>query len=1211
MSWIQDLVDPKFRRWEEFYRNRWQHDAVVRSTHGVNCTGGCSWEVFVKNGIVSWETQALDYPKLEPSLPAYEPRGCQRGIVFSWYIYSPIRVKYPYVRGVLLDLWRAARLRHADPVTAWAAIMNDEEARRSIQHARGKGGFRRASWDESLEIVAASLLHTIRQHGPDRIIGFSPIPAMSMLSYAAGSRFLQLLGGVVLSFYDLYADFPPASPEVWGEKTDVAESADWFNSKYIVVAGSNLSMTRTPDVHFAAEARGHGAKLVVLSPDFSQVSKFADWWVPVHAGMDAALWMAVNHVILTEFYHQRQVDYFTDYQKRFSDGPFLVELEPAPEGGFRAGQFLRAGRMPRYAGIEHGDWKLLVWDQASRQPRMPQGAVGFRWQQQKGHWNLEMKDGHSGDPLDPALSLIADREATLPVAFLEHGSQRHHPRHVPVRYAETAQGRVPVTTVLDLLMAQFGVARGLDPDDAAASYDDAARPYTPAWQEQYTGVGRNTVVQLAREFAVTAEKTRGKCTIIIGSGLNHWYHNNLHYRSGITSLLLCGCVGVNGGGLNHYTGQEKLSPMASWVTLAMALDWVKPPRLQNSPSFHYVHSDQWRYEKGFPEPGPAQGPFAVDHTMDLQVRAVRSGWLPFFPQFSRSPLEVVREARAAGADSAAAVQQHVVDQLRFGKLRFAVQEPDLAANWPRVWLIWRANAIHTSAKGHEFFLRHYLGTHDNAIAEEVAHGAVHDVTVKEVAPTGKMDLVVDLNFRMDTSALYSDVVLPAASWYEQNDLNTTDLHSYIHPLSAAVPPCWESQSDWEIFRRLAAKVSELAPPHFPEPVEDLVATPLMHDTPDELAQTAVRDWSKGECEPLPGQTMPRFHLVERDYVNLVHHFSALGPGLRRDGVEDRGVHMPVADLYDEFARTAPTYEWRGKRYPSLVDPVHAANALLYFAPETHGEIAYRGFRAREAEVGLPLADLAEPGRSVRYDFAALVRQPCRVLTSPCWSGIANHGRAYTGYAQNVERLVPWRTLTGRQSHYLDHAGYRDFGESLPTFKPPISLENSLNLARSSRQPTAPNHGPALTLAYLTPHGKWHIHSTYADDLRMLTLSRGIEPFWLNDQDAASIGVFDNDWIEAYNDNGVVVTRAVVSARLPRGMCLFYHAPERTIGFPRSPTRGHRGGGTNSLTRMRLKPLLMVGGYAQHTYRFNDYGPPATDRDSYVLVHKLAGKPPMD
>jgi len=88
----------------------------------------------------------------------------------------------------------------------------------------------------------------------------------------------------------------------------------------------------------------------------------------------------------------------------------------------------------------------------------------------------------------------------------------------------------------------------------------------------------------------------------------------------------------------------------------------------------------------------------------------------------------------------------------------------------------------------------------------------------------------------------------------------------------------------------------------------------------------------------------------------------------------------------------------------------------------------------------------------------------------------------------------------------------------------------------------------------------------------------------------------------------VVTRTVVSARVPRGICIFYHAPERTISIPKSPLRGRRAGGNNSMTRLRLKPVLMVGGYAQFCYRFNDYGPPASDRDTYVLVRKLEGEP---
>ena len=123
------------REGDVFYRDRWSHDKVVRSTHGVNCTGSCSWNIHVKDGIVTWEMQALDYPALEAGIPPYEPRGCQRGISFSWYLYSPLRVKYPYMRGALLDLWRKARAKHDDPVAAWRSMVEDPEQRSRWQRA--------------------------------------------------------------------------------------------------------------------------------------------------------------------------------------------------------------------------------------------------------------------------------------------------------------------------------------------------------------------------------------------------------------------------------------------------------------------------------------------------------------------------------------------------------------------------------------------------------------------------------------------------------------------------------------------------------------------------------------------------------------------------------------------------------------------------------------------------------------------------------------------------------------------------------------------------------------------------------------------------------------------------------------------------------------------------------------------------------------------
>jgi nitrate reductase / nitrite oxidoreductase, alpha subunit len=1205
-NWAKETTSPAERQWEEFYRNRFQHDKRVRTTHGVNCTGSCSWEVFVKDGIVTWELQATDYPSLEDGLPPYEPRGCQRGISFSWYLYSPIRVKYPYARGTLVDLWREARTQHADPVAAWRSIMDDPAKRTAIQQARGKGGFRRVSWDEALDIISASVVKTVKDHGPDRVIGFSPIPAMSQISYAAGSRFLTLLGGVVMSFYDWYCDLPPASPEIWGEQTDVHESADWYNSRFIAVMGANLNMTRTPDTHFIAEVRHAGAKLTVFSPDFSQVAKYADYWIPVHAGQDAAFWMAVNHVILTEFYQKRQVPYFAAYLQRYTDMPFLVEIGKASSAGALPGRYLRANQVAAYAAEENGDWKLLVWDERTGRPAMPGGTIGFRWAKERpGRWNLELRDPTTGEELTPELSFAADHSEIRQVAFDDFSTGHTLVRGVPVRYVETTAGRVAVTTVFDLIMAQFGVERGLGGEAAAmpGSYADDL-PYTPAWQEKYTGIHRDTLVQFAREWAENAEKTGGKNLVIIGAGANHWYHNNLLYRSAIVALMLTGCVGINGGGLAHYVGQEKLVSHASWGAIAFAGDWGMAPRQQNTPSFHYVHSDQWRYERGFTayDTLPTRdGRKVGGHTIDMQVQAVRRGWLPFFPQFNRSSLDVVKEAAAGGAATDAEIIGHVAGQLAAGKLGFAVEDPDAAENWPRVWFIWRGNAIGTSAKGHEFFLRHYLGTHSNAIAPEIAAGTTSEVNYRAEAPTGKLDLVVDLNFRMDTSALYSDIVLPAATWYEKDDLNTTDLHSYINPMQAAVAPAWESRSDWDIYKAVARKVSELAVTHLPEPVRDVVMLPLQHDTPDELAQPVVADWKRREVEAIPGRTMPKFRVVTRDYVHLYNHMVSLGRKVAENGVSAHGLTIPVADEYERLAARQPARVNGSGPMPSLVEARQVAEAILTLDPASNGELAYRAFEAEEHKTGVPLTELAAGLRDVRTSFADIVSQPRRVLTTPTWSAVINQGRAYSPFTLNVERLIPWRTLTGRQHFYLDHENYLAWGEHLPTYKlrPDHTMLDETQVTQSRMGRVG-----GVMLNLITPHGKWSIHSTYSDNNRMMTLSRGGYPVWLNPKDAEELDVADNDWVEVHNDNGVFVQRAIVSARIPQGTVFIYHATERTVGIPKSPLRGRRAGMNNSLTRARLKPVLMTGGYAQFSYAFNYWGPTGVNRDTFVFVRRI-------
>ena len=425
---------------DDFYRDRWSHDKVVRSTHGVNCTGSCSWKVYVKDGIITWETQQTDYPSVGPDSPEYEPRGCPRGAAFSWYTYSPTRVRYPYVRGVLLQMFREAKSQHdGDPVRAWEHIVENPARAKAYKSARGKGGLVRATWEEATEIIAAAHVHTIKKYGPDRVAGFSPIPAMSMVSHASGARFVNLIGGSMLSFYDWYADLPVASPQVFGDQTDVPESGDWWNAGYLIMWGSNLPVTRTPDAHWMTEARYRGQKVIAVAPDYADNVKFADEWLPARPGTDAALAMAMGHVVLKEFFVDRQTPYFTEYVKKYTDLPYLVRLEEAGDGEFTAGKFLTASDLEDCADDENAAFKTVLIDSRTDEAVVPNGSLGHRFGDAGvGKWNLELGD------VDPALSLLDTAEESVLVRMprfdTPDGAAADLPRGVPVRRVGRSSG---------------------------------------------------------------------------------------------------------------------------------------------------------------------------------------------------------------------------------------------------------------------------------------------------------------------------------------------------------------------------------------------------------------------------------------------------------------------------------------------------------------------------------------------------------------------------------------------------------------------------------------------------------------------------------------------------------------------------------------------------------------------------------------------------
>ncbi len=1224
------VVTAEDRTWEDAYRNRWAHDKIVRSTHGVNCTGSCSWKIYVKGGIVTWETQQTDYPRTRWDMPNHEPRGCSRGASYSWYLYSANRVKYPMIRGRLLKHWREARLT-LEPVEAWAAVVQDDAKRRDYQSVRGLGGMVRSTWDEVNEIIAASNIYTIKQHGADRIIGFSPIPAMSMISYASGSRYMSLIGGVCMSFYDWYCDLPPSSPQVWGEQTDVPESADWFNSNFIIAWGSNVPQTRTPDAHFFTEVRYKGTKTVAITPDYSEVAKLSDIWLHPKQGTDAAVAMAMGHVILKDFYFggngKPRSAYFDDYARRYTDLPMLVMLkEHQLENGSTClvpDRYVRASDFADQLGQDNNpEWKTVALD-AGGQVVVPQGAIGFRWgpdgRADTGQWNLEAKEARNGDAVSLKLSVMegeggvettAGDHAMVGFPYFGGVHHDHFPnneqsdvlvRTVPVQRIAVGSGEALVATVFDLQVAQYGIARGLPGELAAVDFDDNT-PYTPAWQEQITGVPRDQIIAVARQFADNADKTEGRSMVIIGAGMNHWYHSDMNYRSVINMLMMCGCIGKSGGGWAHYVGQEKLRPQTGWTPLAFALDWIRPPRQMNSTSFFYAHTNQWRYEKlGVDEVlSPLADKKLYGGSMiDYNVRAERMGWLPSAPQLQTHPMQVVKDAQAAGMDP----KDYVVKSLKDGSLKLSCEDPDHPDNWPRNMFVWRSNIIGSSGKGHEYFLKHLLGTSNGVQGKDLGkeEAKPEEVVWHNKSPEGKLDLLVTLDFRMSTTCLYSDIVLPTATWYEKNDLNTSDMHPFIHPLSTAVDPVWQSKSDWEIYKGFAKRFSELCEGHLGVEKE-MVLTPMQHDSPGELAQPFdVKDWKRGECELIPGKTAPQMQVIERDYPNVYKRFTAVGPLLKKIGNGGKGIGWNTDIEVTQLGQLNGLVTEPGvtQGMPRILSDIDACEMVLQLAPETNGHVAVKAWAALGKQTGRDHTHLALHREDEKIRFRDIQAQPRKIISSPTWSGIESETVSYNAGYTNVHEYIPWRTLTGRQQFYQDHPWMLAFGEGLASYRPPVNLK-----ATAGVHGIRGNGNAEILLNFITPHQKWGIHSTYTDNLIMLTLSRGGPIIWLSEDDAKLIGVEDNDWIEAYNVNGAIAARAVVSQRVKPGMVMMYHAQEKIVNTPGSEITGQRGGIHNSVTRIVLKPTHMIGGYAQLSYGFNYYGTIGTNRDEFVVVRKM-------
>lgn len=979
------------------------------------------------------------------------------------------------------------------------------------------------------------------------------------------------------------------------------ESSDWYNAGYLMMWGSNVPLTRTPDAHFMTEVRYKGTKVVSVAPDLAENVKFADNWLAPNPGSDAALAQAMTHVILQEFYQERQEPMFLNYAKQYTDMPFLILLDPH-EDALKGGRFLRASDLGDTS--PHSDWKPVIFDEAAGEMMVPNGTMGQRWEEGK-KWNLilEREDGRK---VQPALTIAGHGEEWTEIVFpfFDNAGNGTFRRMIPARTIRLADGTERyAATVYDLMMSQYGVARRESPLNAKG-YEDESSPYTPAWQEKITTVKASVVVQIAREFAQNSLDTGGRSMIIMGAGINHWFNSDTIYRSILNLVVLTASQGVNGGGWAHYVGQEKCRPIEGWSTVAFAKDWQGPARQQNATSFFYFATEQWRYEESGTDSlkSPTGGEVAYQHPADYNVLAARLGWLPSFPQFNKNSLLFAEEAAQQGKKSNSEIISHTVEEITSRKTRFAVEDPGAPENFPRSLFIWRSNLISSSAKGQEYFMKHLLGASDGLLAEPNEEQKPEEIVWRGDVE-GKLDLMVALDFRMTTTPLYADVVLPAATWYEKTDLSSTDMHPFVHPFNPAVNPLWESRSDWDIYRQLSEVFSEMAKSQLPGVYKDVVMSPLGHDSISEISQPMglVKDWTKGEVPAIPGTTMPNFTIVERDYTRIHDKYTSLGPNLATGKAGAHGISFSVAEEYEELKKISGVHydESIKNGLPKLLTARQAADTILHLSSATNGRVSQKAYAAAEKDSGVELRDISADRAAEKITFQSITAQPREVIPTPVFSGSNKQGRRYSPFTTNIERLVPFRTLTGRQHFYIDHEIFQQFGEALPVYKPTLPP-----MVFGPRDKAVKGGTDALVLRYLTPHGKWNIHSTYQDNQHMLTLFRGGPTVWINNEDAAAHQIADNDWLEVYNRNGVVTARAVVSHRMPRGTMFMYHAQDKHIQVPGSEITDTRGGSHNAPTRIHLKPTQMVGGYAQLSYGFNYYGPIGNQRDVYVAVRKM-------
>ncbi len=313
----QAALDQPYGAWEDVMRQKWTWDAVVHGSRGINCTGHCAFNIYVKDGIVWREEQQGEYGRSGDDTPDYGPRGCQKGVRHAKYMYSKGRVLYPMKRV----------------------------------GERGEGKWERISWDQAATEIADKFIDYATEFGPTSItLAMGTGMIMKRASFGSLFRFANLTGIVVPETFAGVGDLPVGAYQVLGYELPGDNMAAVFKSKTCLVWVCNPAVTRIPDAHFFWEARYNGTEVITITPDFNGSAMHSSKWLNPKPGTDVALAMSMVQVILED----RTIEW--DYVREQTDLPFLVRRDNR--------KFLRQTDIP---GSEPGDSEpgFFFWDEAA------------------------------------------------------------------------------------------------------------------------------------------------------------------------------------------------------------------------------------------------------------------------------------------------------------------------------------------------------------------------------------------------------------------------------------------------------------------------------------------------------------------------------------------------------------------------------------------------------------------------------------------------------------------------------------------------------------------------------------------------------------------------------------------------------------------------------------------------------------------------------